>query len=221
MKKTDRRDLPTYSLTEAAQYLTIPASTIRYWSAGRDGVSDALISAAQRTPLALSFRNLVELHVLGAIRRRFAVSMPSVRKSLTYVRKQFNVDRPLLAYEFETDGVHLFVQHYGQLINATLDGQAEMRDVLAASLRRIERDDHGFPIRLFPFTRNAIENAPRLVVIDPEVSFGRPVIAGTGIATGEVAARHKAGETIVQLAADYGRSLEEIDEAVRCEQRAA
>ena len=59
------------------------------------------------------------------------------------------------------------------------------------------------------------------VVIDPEVSFGRPVIAGTGIATGEVAARHKAGETIVQLATDYGRSLEEIDEAVRCEQRAA
>ena len=221
MTKTERRDLPAYSLAEASQYLTIPVSTIRYWSTGRPGGSDSLLIAVQRTPLALSFRNLVELHVLGAIRRRFSVSMPSVRKSLNYMRRQFQVSRPLLAYEFETDGVDLFVQHYGQLINVAQAGQAEMRDVLAASLRRIERDDHGLPIRLFPFTRNAIENAPRLVVIDPNISFGRPVIVGTGIPTQEIAARHKAGESFVELAADYGRSVDEIDEAIRCEQRAA
>ena len=221
MTKTERRDLPAYSLAEASQYLTIPVSTIRYWSTGRPGGSDSLLIAVQRTPLALSFRNLVELHVLGAIRRRFSVSMPSVRKSLNYMRRQFQVSRPLLAYEFETDGVDLFVQHYGQLINVAQAGQAEMRDVLAASLRRIERDDHGLPIRLFPFTRNAIENAPRLVVIDPNISFGRPVIVGTGIPTQEIAARHKAGESFVELAGDYGRSVDEIDEAIRCEQRAA
>ncbi len=221
MKKTDRRDLPAYSLAEASHYLAIPISTIRYWSAGREGVSEALLRAAQYSPLALSFRNLVELHVLGAIRRRFAVSMPSVRKSLNYLKKQFDADRPLLAYEFETNGLHLFVERYGQLINATLQGQAEMREVLAASLRRIERDDHGIPIRLFPFTRNEMQNAPRMVVIDPDISFGRPVIAGTGIPTREIAARFKAGESIKELARDYGRPLEEIDEAVRCEQRAA
>ncbi|MDP2326345.1 MAG: DUF433 domain-containing protein [Gammaproteobacteria bacterium] len=221
MKKPDRRDLPSYSLAEASHYLAIPASTIRYWSVGREGVSEALLRAAQRAPLALSFRNLVELHVLGAMRRHFEVSMPSVRKSLLYLKKQFHADRPLLDCKFETDGLHLFVERYGQLINATRQGQSEMREVLAASLKRIERDDHGIPIRLFPYTRNETRNAPRLVVIDPDISFGRPVIAGTGIPTREVAERFKAGESIDELARDYGRSSAEIDEAVRCEQRAA
>ena len=55
------------------------------------------------------------------------------------------------------------------------------------------------------------------VVIDPYVSFGRPVLVGTGIPTAVIAARYKAGESVDDLADDYGRSREEIEEAIRCE----
>jgi uncharacterized protein (DUF433 family) len=54
-------------------------------------------------------------------------------------------------------------------------------------------------------------------VIDPYVSFGRPVLVGTGIATSVVAERYKAGESIEQLSTDYGRKRLEIEEAIRCE----
>ena len=221
MSKPDRRELPAYSPAEAAHYLTIPVSTIRYWAAGRSGVSQAIIQPAQKQPLILSFSNLVELHVLGAIRRQFEISMPKARASVALLRKRFSVERPLVAEQFETDGIDLFVQKYGQLLNVTQDGQAVMRHVLEASLKRIERDDHGIPIRLFPYTRNSIDNAPRLIVIDPELGFGRPVIAGTGLVTEEIAARYKAGDSIPELARDYGRPTEEIEEAVRCELQAA
>jgi uncharacterized protein (DUF433 family) len=221
MPKPDRRELPAYSPAEAAHYLMIPLSTIRYWAAGRTGGSHSLIQPAQRHPLGLSFRNLLELHVLGAIRRQFEISMPKVRSSIALVRKRFDVERPLISVQFATDGIDLFVERYGKLLNVSRDGQIAMRELLEASLKRIERDDHGVPIRLFPFTRNAIDDAPRLIVIDPDLGFGRPVIAGTGLVTEEIAARYKAGDSIPELARDYGRPTEEIEEAVRCELQAA
>ena len=62
-----------------------------------------------------------------------------------------------------------------------------------------------------------MRNAPEMVVIDPRLSAGRPVIAGTGLTTQIVAERYKAGESVSQLAADYGRDESEIEEALRCE----
>ena len=47
------------------------------------------------------------------------------------------------------------------------------------------------------------------------------MIAGTGLATEVIAERYKAGESIEELARDYERKAEEIEEAVRCELQAA
>lgn len=217
----DRRELPAYAISEASHYLTIPVSTLRYWAAGRRGESSPLIVAAQSSPLVLSFRNLVELHVLGAMRREFQVTLPKVRSALDFLKRKFRVENPLVTYEFETDGISLFVERYGHLINASLEGQEAMREVLQSSLKRIERDTSGIPIKLYPYTRNDWRASPSLVVIDPELSFGRPVIAGTGLATEVIADRYKAGESIRELAKDYGRSAEEVEEAIRCELEAA
>lgn len=84
-------------------------------------------------------------------------------------------------------------------------------------MKRIERNSVGAAIRLYPFTRKREMDEPRFIVIDPAVSFGRPVLAGTGVPTGAIAERYKAGESVPQLAADYGLSSEEIEEAIRCE----
>ena len=58
---------------------------------------------------------------------------------------------------------------------------------------------------------------PRTVVIDPQVSFGRPVMAGTGIATAVLAERFRAGDQPPELRKDYGASEEAIWDAIRCE----
>ncbi len=74
---------------------------------------------------------------------------------------------------------------------------------------------------LYPFTRRQREDEPKVVEIDARISFGRPVLVGTGIPTAVIAERHKGGETIAELAGDYHRSATEIEEAIRCEQRIA
>ena len=92
-----------------------------------------------------------------------------------------------------------------------------MREILEKYLKRVERDSKGVALRLYPFTRKRTPNEPKCVVIDPFVSFGKPVLAGTGIPTSIVAERYKAGESVSQLSADYDRSGLDIEEAIRCE----
>ena len=92
-----------------------------------------------------------------------------------------------------------------------------MPEVFDAYLQRIEWDLQGLAARLYPFTRQRELVQPKVVMIDPRVSFGRPVSAGTGIRTELIAERYKAGESMDDLARDYDRNRAEIEEAVRCE----
>ncbi len=220
----DPRELPAYSIPEAAHYLRIPLGTLRSWVLGRYYPTEAgprffepIIGLPEPGRGVLSFINLVEAHVLAAIRRKHSVPLPKVRQALRYIEKQFPSTHPLADHWFQTDGLNLFVQKWGQLINISQHGQLVIRRLLEAHLQRIERDPHGLPTRLYPFTRKLEPQEPKVVVIDPFVSFGRPVLAGTGIPTAVIAERYKAGESIDELAGDYGYQRLGIEEAIRCE----
>jgi uncharacterized protein (DUF433 family) len=220
----DPRELPAYAVAEAARYLRMPLATLRSWVAGRPYPTAAgrrffrpVIHLPEAGPPVLSFMNLIEAHVLEAIRRQESIPLQQVRTAVAFLERHYHSRHPLAEHQFETDGVDLFIQKADLLINLGPAGQLAMRDVVAVYLRRIERDVRGVPIRLYPFTRKREPEEPRAVVIDPFVSFGRPVIAGTGIATAILAERFKAGESVEALAKDYGRTALDIQEALRCE----
>ena len=221
---SDPREQAAYTVAEAAHYLDLPVPTIRCWATGR-GNCEALIGVPARHPVLLSFLNLAELHVLAAIRREHAISMPRVRAAIGYLAQHTRRDsdrrHPLISADLETDGLDLFIERYGQLVSISQDGQTVMREMMAAALHRIDRDPQGVPIKLYPFTRSSIDDAPALIVIDPTLAAGRPVLKGTGLATGILAERYKAGESVAQLARDYERSKVEIEEAIRSELRTA
>ena len=82
----DRRELPSYTVSEAAHYLSVPAATVRYWSVGRDEY-EPLITVPHSSPTLVSFLNLAELHALAAIRRQHKVKMPSIRRAIEYLSK--------------------------------------------------------------------------------------------------------------------------------------
>jgi len=58
-------------------------------------------------------------------------------------------------------------------------------------------------------------------VIDPRRSFGRLVLDGFGLRTAILAERFYAGETVEDLARDHGVPSEAIQNALRCQPRAA
>lgn len=211
------RTTAAYSMGEAAHYLNLPPTTLRAWCLGQRGFR-AVIRLDGKSPWALSFLNLVEAHVLAAIRREHKVPLPAVREALKYVQDHLDLHRPLVQAAFETDGVSLFVERLGQLINASKEGQTAMREILQAHLRRIERDGKGLPIKLFLFTRrDGTAQAPSPIVVDPRISFGRPVLVGRSVPTAVLADRFKAGDSLRELAEDYEAPSEAIEEAIRCE----
>jgi uncharacterized protein (DUF433 family) len=230
MENWDPRLEPAYSIAEAARILRLNAATVGAWAKGttygkgeRRGQMQPVFEIAQKSPPSLSFMNLLEAHVLGAITRTHGVKLQKTRDALRFVAQHMNVSRPLLSQRFQTDGKDLFVEHLGHLVTASRAGQTVI-EALTLRLARIEWDEEGLGRALYPFTRPQIqESAPRLIRIDATIAFGRPVIAGTGIPAAEVAERFRAGESIDELCADFSRSQAEIEESIRwvAETRAA
>lgn len=216
----DPRDLPNYTLDEAARWTGVNRSTLRVWMLGRSYRASGatkrakpLIVPAGHDPLTLSFWNLVESSVLAAIRKEHGVSLQKVRPALDYVDRKLGMPRPLIDAEFKTDGISLFVEHFGKLIDASRHGQQVLREGLEASLKRIEADQDGLAVRLFPWRGSPFE--PRVVVVDPRIAFGKPVISKTRVPLEDVLERFRAGDTIEGLSRDYRVKIETIEELVR------
>ena len=140
---------------------------------------------------------------------------------MNYLRAELDSDRPLLDRQFLTNGVDLFVEHATQLLNVSQKGQEALRGEFELALARIERDRKGSPIRLFPFSRTdgAAKEQPRTIVIDPKLAFGRPVLSSAAVRTDIIVDRFRAGDSLAEMAKDYGVDEKDIEEALRFEQR--
>ncbi|MGD1865753.1 MAG: DUF433 domain-containing protein [Phormidesmis sp.] len=223
-EQLDIRNVATYLVADAARYLAIPAGTLRSWLHGRtyptangNKYFEPLIHLPDSSSSQLSFTNLVEAHVLRVIRQNHKVRLDKVRTALDYVEQKFGLPHPLARAQFQTDGVDLFVESVGQLINASRDGQLAMQKTLQQLLQRIEWDEEGLAQRLFPLIQLQQADAPRVLEIDPRISFGRPVVVNTGIPADMVMDRFRAGESLESLADDYDFSRQQLEEILRYE----
>jgi uncharacterized protein (DUF433 family) len=226
------REVPSYATWEAARYLRIPLRTVQHWTAGfhhvdhsgRRRFAKPLVKIADPAHHLLSFVNIAELHVLDSLRYFHQVPSIKLRRLIEYLEETFKSDHPLVNEAMFAGGGKVFIERAEQLIEATQHGQIAFREVAEAHLERIDQDVDGLAIRLFPFIRKPdpqmgreAMNEPRIIQIDPRIRYGRPVIAGTGIPTLEIAERFRAGDSFDALAEEYGRSPTEIQEAIRCE----
>jgi uncharacterized protein (DUF433 family) len=168
----------------------------------------------------LSFSNLIEAHVLRALRTDHGVSVKDLRRALGYAEESLGVERLLLRRDLCTEGGDLFLERYGQLISLSASGQLAMRKVFEQHLERVVWDVSRFPIRLYPFLSSETLAERRPIAIDPRIAFGRPIVVRRGVSTHIIAERIDAGETVPALAADYDLSSTEIEEAVLYERAA-
>jgi len=223
----DIRDQPAYLLPEAARYLRLPPATLRSWFVGRhyqtaSGYRQfrAIVVPASRSPLVLSFHNLIEAHVLRALRTEHGVAVRAVRSAIDYAERQLGLERLLLRPELRANAGTVFLDRYGQLVDLSASGQLALRQVLEAYLKRVDWDDSRFPVRLYPFLSPEHAGTGRPIAIDPSIAFGRPVLLSRGITTGIIVERIDAGETVEMVAADYDLAPSDIEQAVLYERAA-
>jgi uncharacterized protein (DUF433 family) len=219
----DPRHVPVYGILETAGYLSIPVSTLRAWTVGQVQADRRpfrqVIEIADPERNLLSFTNVCEAHVCDALRRTHRIPLQGIRRVMDALRELYPKSKhPLVDHKLVTSGLEVFIDNVGDVVNLSTPGQSVIRECLDLYIKRVEYDQDDIASKLFPFTRpSASSDAPKVVVLDPTVMFGRPVIANTRIATAAVYDRWVAGESSVELADDYDRPLDEIEEALRCE----
>jgi len=205
---------PAYGLSEAAVYVKVPYQTLRYWLTGFKA-RPPIVVPVEKDPIRLSFLNLLECHVLAGMRKIYNVKVPRVRQALIKIEKDFRQPHPLVTMSFLTDRKNLFIEEMGRLVSLSENGQMGL-NFYQMHLERVEIDPKGL-FRFFPFVVEPKSSEPRTIEINPLVGFGKPVIAGTGISTAIIASRFNARESGPDLAAEYGCTLQQIEEAIRWE----
>jgi uncharacterized protein (DUF433 family) len=194
-----------YNLPEAARLTGLRPQRVREWFDGRPKTqvrkpvfrSDYLSIGGDR---AISFYDLIELFVAGQLRDR-GVSLQSLRKVHKRLQADLGTRHPFCRQEILTK--------HGQIFTLGLDeqGRSEMVEVLTR--QRV------FPDILLPFLKRidydeATAMAQRwcianLVVIDPAICLGKPIVDGVGIATAILSASYEANDKNAELVADWFR----------------
>jgi len=219
---TDLRDVPAYSYVEAGKVLRIPHTTVRAWCKGQwyeSGGERRRFKRVIQLPTGhgtgLSYYNLIEAWVLRAMRTREGISLRAVREALDNAEESYDIDRLLIHRDLRFGAGELFLKQYSDLVSLKDSYQYNMFDTLKMYLHRVEYDEHGLAVQLFPLTRG--DESPTIIEVNPFISFGRAIVARRGISTRAIVGRIDAGETPEHVAEDYGLRIEEVAEAIQYE----
>jgi uncharacterized protein (DUF433 family) len=162
----------------------------------------------------LSFTNLIEAHVLRALRTVHDVDLGVIREAIIIAERELKINRLLIHPRLKTSAGKLFLDRYTDLLELSRSQQLAMRLILEMYLERVEYDKTKLPSQFFPFEKVPSNAGKRIVSISPFVSFGRPIIRRLGITTRAVVERLDAGEPMATVLGDYDLTEAELEEAI-------
>ncbi len=144
--------------------------------------------------------------------------MRQVRKAMEYLNSLGGNLIFLAHKDFFHDHADLYLGMDERLLTLSDQGQIADKTILASGLRQITYGNDEFADEFFPEARGAQQ---RNFVVNPAINFGRISIARLRVGADALAARFAAGETVTDIAEDYGATNEEIVEAVLWHERLA
>lgn len=193
-----------YSLGEAGHLLDVPPSTLRKWLFGyrydhhgpetrQEPLWPAQYGMDQEEPV-LGFRDLLEARIVRGFRKA-GLGMPTIRDCLKLAREIVNDDHPFSSTRFRTDGETLFIEKDGGLLDLRTRQHA-FRKVIEPSFKDLDYDvDAASRWWLLPNKRT--------IVLDPERSFGQPIVGGHAIRTASLAQAYVAEKSVGRVAHLY------------------
>jgi uncharacterized protein (DUF433 family) len=219
-------------MAEAARYLVLSSTTFASWVKGyrrefrdRPPVTGApLITGLQpefRGGPSVLFIGLAEGMFLAALRHA-GVPLQRIRPALELVKSGLGVEYALASRRLYVDGAerlwevrnsaavgpdarHLITRDVIVLRN----GQYVFRQVIEKNLKLITYDDeYAGRVRLPGYEVAEI-------VVDPDINFGEPYFARIGTPLATVHRMLRAGETIGDIADDFGIPVEHVTEVAQ------
>jgi uncharacterized protein (DUF433 family) len=207
-----------YTLTEVAHYTGLHANTVRSWfkersdRRGRGPILQADYGAVGRD-FAVSFWDLIDAYVVGQLRSE-GVKMRTVREAYDVLKSHLSTEHPFAHSDIYTDGRRVFTlasEAIGdERLTEVVTGQhffSQIKDLL----KHVDYDEATRLARQWSISPG--------VVINPAISYGKPVVKGTGVTTFVVSRAYQANHEDAALVADlYRVDEDDVHNAVRFEE---
>jgi uncharacterized protein (DUF433 family) len=214
----DLRDIPTYTIPEAAASLAVPTRTMQAWFSYRNRLLRPASDYGGKLAL-LSFRDVTEAYILEVLRSFYQLPMRSLRHVLQNARAETGMEHPLLDADLRVlfKGLVLKRPARGrrkrQFVDLSNSRQLAIPEVVDVLGRRVLIDPKRGPYRIYPW-RFLLKDDSRPVSLDPDVLSGRLVITGTRIPVQVILGRKLAGESVEHIADDYDIGLNAVQKAL-------
>lgn len=216
-----------YTVPEASRLTDTPEPSIRRWAQGYirsrksnrithppvwqrdlDRVGDAVI---------LSFLDLVEVRFIRAFRHH-GVPWTIIRKAAAKIVAHEESTHPFSTKRFRTDGKWIFEETLLETGEAKLlnlvRSQYEFRKVIEPSLyRSLVYTEHDEIVRWFPAWPK------KRIVIDPDRSFGRPILDREGVPTRVLADAFSAEKSVDFVASLFDVPASGVEAAIEFEEQ--
>lgn len=212
-------DFPTYTIPEAALYLAMPTSTLRYWL--RNHPLWKIADRGDRFSL-LSFKDLTQAYYVEAARTHLNFTLSEMRDVLVSASKESRSEYPLLQKNILVHAKHVLMDKAARgkqprrMVDLSRHRQLVIPDIVAPLATRILRE-RGNIVQLFPWrlwTGKAADKT-RPVSIAPDVMSGKLVVTGTRIPVEVIVERTSQRESVRSIARDYRLSEDSIKQALR------
>lgn len=219
-----------FTVAEAAGWLTVPRSTFHAWVHGYEhrgqrggtvvGRPVVLALEARRGQPAVPFLGLVEGLVLNAFRRA-GVPLQRIRPALDRLDQELGLKHALASERLTIDGAEVLYD-YGALLDpggigdlvTVRSGQRVFAPIVGEYLGRIGYGGDHWAERV-----ELPGHAVARVVVDLGVAHGRPVLEPARIPVEDVLHRWIAGDSIAELADDFGLRGAEVEDVIRAATR--
>lgn len=233
----DRFETPLYGVGEAAGYLDLPPSTLGNWAYGyrRRSLGAGVIAAkpvvtairpARAHAAAIPFIGLAEAYALAAF-RHVGVPMQRIRPAIEVLHRELGLKFALASQRLYTDGAEILYD-YSQHAADTAAGESARELVVVRNNQRVFSEVVDQYLRRVDFAPDGYAQVIHLpqyrvaeVTIDADHAFGRPRFSRGGAGLQDVIDLFLAGEPVAAVAAEFGLSRDEVEDALRVTARAA
>jgi uncharacterized protein (DUF433 family) len=206
-----------YGIPEASRYTGVHPNTVRAWlsSPSRSTGRSLLLGDFRSLGTGLSFLDLIEVLVVGELRKH-GMSLQTIRKAHHAMISVLDTAHPFSHRDIYTDGKNLFIKIKDKVnspdLMEVLSGQGHSWEVMIQHLKQI---DYSRDLQLAERWRIADG-----IVIDPAISFGKPVILQRRTTTKAIASAYYANEEDSALVAHlFNVKGEDVRRAVDFERK--
>ena len=217
-----------YTFQEASKLTNIPSRDLRRWLDGYSYKLRGFEGRVRTSPLwdtelagkeieGIGFHDLLEVRFVQAFRKH-GVNLQTIRCASQHAREFFDHPYPFTCKRFQTDGRTIFATALKEMGETQLldlvKKQYAFSQVIEPSLYRgIEFGQDDLASRWYPVARS------KAVLLDPQIAFGKPIVADGSIRTSTLYDAFKAEESKQIVSRLYEVPIGAVEAAIAFEER--